>query len=1254
MAPSPENDKEPKAPDKSVVSISSDDSKVHYSHTKDPQVNSEFKSATSTINADVENKDVETLDDGQLRALLDEAITYKCPKDREGKSSLFKELLEEVEQDEEACEAAARGGRGARRAGRGRREHHSSLQDLVAAMAAEPTPRPFLLSEEPTRGGYLATVRCVNPPPLAERRVSASDANGPPDIELVTRRNKAMFPMTYTARASLEIGSGSVGSGRAVTTTTASNQVRTTTLQTPTTHDSRPTTTETTTGGQAKLMKSFKQCKDSGGDACEVKESGPRGSNVHSDQSEATHLWKQNVEKWYESLDQCLNSVYFKKNELYKNDKGCTKRKKTNIFDNNVSTLLDALKDEEDGEDKYEKFKNTNAIPLGKSKSKDRVIDNSDSKGSDSNGSDIKLREMYRNRVGYSLVSPKESNIINPKNIRNMTIATTSVNDKNQTDQNLKHEKQSSSFDQSSIVENKEDIYNNKNTIIDENSLSLCAREVNCQHKPSKDCMIDINDIDRCTNGQPNVNFGTIESEDLMKSTTKHNTTPNLSAQQAPHTTDLEKSNTSLNDDNQLSGINSNSMTYKYTKMNECNTDTNDGVHTKVQMSPKIEIVKEEKEKSCIISSDDRIETIAANNVNKVNNDKKSNLSFATGSDCIEYMISEDCTSDNLAEIANETQSFSYLVLDESKILHHLRNHDEPDESSKLDQQTDDSFMYLSITEDILNKSHVSKTAMLKEIESNNNSDNIKNNNRIEKTTKKKNKEKKPKSKQTTDWTQKNILKYLLYSGGSNKSDRVLVASKSREVDSAIPFSCITTPEVVSTCSPATTTQSAVAVDAKPLQLECCYRAVASLTGAAWERSAPVPALASASRDTAVPSAPPSTPPSTDTHTQSRALVSSAGVGALIGRPTHEKSGAADEYKVPILTVHYRLQKSLDENGNAVHGFGSPISGSSQHKKPRRKKSSKNETVIKSHQIDGYQGNKDLNEVLRFIESNAEGARHTKPGRAKHKEEDDKGGKKRSSERRKDKESKVKRASSLEELSRTKLEDLTDKAPARRRPGASGDERRSADLGPPAEPAPAELTDFQTVTKRRKPRRRPDEPEGPRAPRPAARARSHDAPPRPPAAPPAARPPAPASYADIARSHNIPDLIESCNFYAEGDERKPGAGGPAPAEGPALRGRRERAEPDVVADGPPELAGVTFGFAVNEQLLRAPCDLLRSVPTTSPQLHQIIEYVAAGQYDPPFNCASIFPNNSNAYFLNCSVMNAQNYSLSTYQQYLRT
>nr|CAD7394681.1 unnamed protein product [Timema cristinae] len=39
-----------------------------------------------------ENCGVSTLDDGQLKALLDEAITYKCPKDREGKSDLFRKV----------------------------------------------------------------------------------------------------------------------------------------------------------------------------------------------------------------------------------------------------------------------------------------------------------------------------------------------------------------------------------------------------------------------------------------------------------------------------------------------------------------------------------------------------------------------------------------------------------------------------------------------------------------------------------------------------------------------------------------------------------------------------------------------------------------------------------------------------------------------------------------------------------------------------------------------------------------------------------------------------------------------------------------------------------------------------------------------------------------------------------------------------------------------------------------------------------
>lgn len=397
------------------------------------------------------------------------------------------------------------------------------------------------------------------------------------------------------------------------------------------------------------------------------------------------------------------------------------------------------------------------------------------------------------------------------------------------------------------------------------------------------------------------------------------------------------------------------------------------------------------------------------------------------------------------------------------------------------------------------------------------------------------------------------------------------------------------------------------------------------------------------------------------------------------------------------------LQKSLDENGNSVQGFSSPLSGSSHNKKPRRKKSSKNETVIKSHQIDGYQGNKDLNELLRFIESNEEQGKKLGRVHPKHKDDADDKGKKRSSERRKDKE-RATRASSLEERSRTTIAELTGRPkkeaapPARpRAPRAAarrswGDDQRhdyyyeepaALPAPPPAHPPhndkkktkPAktdatpephsdtalELMDFQTVTKKKKQRKRFEDGAGgpnaeltyrkPRLSSPDRRRKS--APPsdksndsnddmdsvhslpadagRPPPAaraPAAAAPPAPAppphiSYADIARTrHNIPDLIESCNFYA--DEAEPGR---APREPtvplaydadsyPALEARLPRRArdkprppakepppepdeppPDVVADRRPpvilldeaarprDMDGITFGFDINEQLL---------------------------------------------------------------------
>ncbi|XP_075984079.1 uncharacterized protein LOC142981835 isoform X2 [Anticarsia gemmatalis] len=537
-------------------------------------------------------------------------------------------------------------------------------------------------------------------------------------------------------------------------------------------------------------------------------------------------------------------------------------------------------------------------------------------------------------------------------------------------------------------------------------------------------------------------------------------------------------------------------------------------------------------------------------------------------------------------------------------------------------------------------------------------------------------------------------------SGSVCSGRAVTTTTASNQVDSAISFSCITTPEVVASCNTtSSTSQSAVAVDPKPLQLGSCYRAVASITGGAAPGAAALPGACTLSAPG----------PALGSPAQPRSVISSSFNGLPLSRPNYGSTGtsATDDYKVLV------AYKSLDENGNSVQGFSSPLSGSSQHKKPRRKKSSKNETVIDCQQIDGYQGDKDVNELLRFIESNADNGRGAKLPRVKHKDDsDDKGGKKRSTERRKDKEPKIKRASSLEELSRTKIEDLTDvpeaplrpdkkerrdHAPAKAERRSWGDDAREPfePATDPVGPAPQELTDFQTVTKKRKPRRRADDPERdpPRRARPPSpRARRESAPPsdrsndsnddmdsvhslpdapRAAPAPPApAAPPAPhASYAEIARTrHNIPDLIESCNFYAEGEgpPRREPAGAPGDADGyPALEARAAAARrrdakppppaarrkerpappgdaprapdcpaPDVVADRRPpvilldsevrprDMDGVTFGFDINEQLLGGParrprCDLVRDAVAGVAAGVAVRAGCAALRYVPP-------------------------------------
>ncbi|XP_054279436.1 uncharacterized protein LOC128997777 isoform X4 [Macrosteles quadrilineatus] len=94
MAPWPEPENQPKAPDKN------DKREQTEVNTRSESEEAADNTICASSDQKVEDKDVSGLNDGQLRALLDEAFSYKCPKDREGKSELFKELLQEAEADE--------------------------------------------------------------------------------------------------------------------------------------------------------------------------------------------------------------------------------------------------------------------------------------------------------------------------------------------------------------------------------------------------------------------------------------------------------------------------------------------------------------------------------------------------------------------------------------------------------------------------------------------------------------------------------------------------------------------------------------------------------------------------------------------------------------------------------------------------------------------------------------------------------------------------------------------------------------------------------------------------------------------------------------------------------------------------------------------------------------------------------------------------------------------------------------------------
>lgn len=172
MAPGPTHRQEPVAPDKGaesnrieilndrdtessttgaeiigIQSLNTENTSMIVNTSVVDLTSQSVQNSVSTDNKQEEPATLSTLNEGELRALLDEAITYKCPKDREGKSSLFKELLQEAEADEteegrrvipnSRCLPGSNRRRHKRDSVSERLTHGGSLQNLAQPIASE-------------------------------------------------------------------------------------------------------------------------------------------------------------------------------------------------------------------------------------------------------------------------------------------------------------------------------------------------------------------------------------------------------------------------------------------------------------------------------------------------------------------------------------------------------------------------------------------------------------------------------------------------------------------------------------------------------------------------------------------------------------------------------------------------------------------------------------------------------------------------------------------------------------------------------------------------------------------------------------------------------------------------------------------------------------------------------------------------------------------------------------------------------------
>lgn len=146
MAPSPELG-QPKAPDKTdttaMVSTTGGKSEdktdsgdkhesikeTDFSSTNTTIITNMTTTTTTTKQQDSEN--LSNLDERALEALLKEAITYKTPRDREHKSEMFRELLQDAEKENQKSDFSSYDLRYRKHKGSSRHTQGGSLQDLA-------------------------------------------------------------------------------------------------------------------------------------------------------------------------------------------------------------------------------------------------------------------------------------------------------------------------------------------------------------------------------------------------------------------------------------------------------------------------------------------------------------------------------------------------------------------------------------------------------------------------------------------------------------------------------------------------------------------------------------------------------------------------------------------------------------------------------------------------------------------------------------------------------------------------------------------------------------------------------------------------------------------------------------------------------------------------------------------------------------------------------------------------------------------